>query len=392
MRFIGVPIFIILFSFSSNAQYCNTIITGAEQTELYLPILTNKKVALVVNPTSTIGAIHLVDSLIALHINIVKVFAPEHGYKGIADAGEHLSNDRDKKQNLEIISLYGSHKKPTKLDIENIDIIVFDIQDVGARFYTYISTLHYVMQAAAEYKKQLIVLDRPNPNGHYVDGPVLESKYTSFVGMHKVPIVHGMTIGEYAKMINGENWLSPSKQKLICNLIVIKCKNYTHHTFYKLPIKPSPNLPTMNSIYLYPSICFFEGTCISLGRGTEKPFQQFGSPDFKNYTYQFIPKSVEGAKNPPCVNQICFGQDLTILPIDSLQKNNKINLNYLIEAYHNYPAKENFFTPFFTSLAGNEKLKQQIESGLSSSEIKKTWQTDLKKFKSIRNKYLLYEQ
>jgi uncharacterized protein YbbC (DUF1343 family) len=210
--------------------------------------------------------------------------------------------------------------------------------------------------------------------------------------MHKVPIVHGMTIGEYAKMINGENWLSTSKQKLTCTLTVIKCKNYTHHTFYKLPIKPSPNLPNMTSIYLYPSICFFEGTCISLGRGTDKPFQQYGSPDFKNYTYQFMPKSVEGAKNPPCLNQICFGQDLTILSIDSLQKNNNINLNYLIEAYHNYPAKEKFFTPFFTSLAGNEKLKQQIQLGLSASEIKKTWQPDLKKFKLIRNKYLLYEQ
>ncbi|MEY4875908.1 MAG: hypothetical protein RL708_1057 [Bacteroidota bacterium] len=376
----------------ANAQYNTEIITAAQQTELYLPLLKNKRVALVVNPTSTIGATHLVDSLMALHINIVKVFAPEHGYKGIADAGEHLSNDRDKKQNLEIISLYGNHKKPTSADVENIDIIVFDIQDVGARFYTYISTLHYIMQAAAENKKQLIILDRPNPNGHYVDGSVLEKKYCSFVGMHQIPIVHGMTIGEYAKMINGENWLSTSKQKLTCILTVIKCKNYTHHSFYKLPIKPSPNLPNMTSIYLYPSICFFEGTCISLGRGTDKPFQQYGSPDFKNYTYQFMPKSVEGAKNPPCLNQICFGKNLSTLPIDSLQKNDGINLNYLIEAYHNYPAKEKFFTPFFTSLAGNEKLKQQIQSGLSASEIKKTWQPDLKKFKLIRNKYLLYEQ
>jgi uncharacterized protein YbbC (DUF1343 family) len=376
---------------NAKSQYSTEIITAAEQTELYLPILKNKKVALVVNPTSTIGKTHLVDSLFNLKINVVKVFAPEHGYKGTADAGEHLSNDRDKKLNLEIISLYGNHKKPTVEDLANIDIIVFDIQDVGARFYTYISTLNYVMQAAAENNIPLLILDRPNPNGHYVDGPVLEKKYASFVGMHPIPVVHGMTIGEYAQMVNGENWLSTGKSRFRCNLQIIKCKNYTHHSFYKLPIKPSPNLPNMTSIYLYPSICFFEGTSLSLGRGTNKPFQQFGGPNLKNYIYSFVPKSIEGAKNPPCINQVCFGKDLSNLSIDSLQHNDKINLSYIIEAYQNCSAKDKFFIPFLSSLAGTEKLEQQIKQGLTEVEIRKSWQANLQKFKLTRLKYLLYE-
>jgi uncharacterized protein YbbC (DUF1343 family) len=391
MRLLALLFGLVFLFQESKAQYNSEIITAAQQTELYLPLLKNKKVALVVNPTSTIDNTHLVDSLIKLKINVLKVFAPEHGYKGTADAGEHLSNDRDRNLNLEIISLYGNHKKPTPTDLQNIDILVFDIQDVGARFYTYISTLHYVMQAAAENNIPLLILDRPNPNGHYVDGPVLEKKYCSFVGMHQIPVVHGMTIGEYAQMINDENWLSTGKSRLRCNLQIIKCKNYTHHSFYKLPIKPSPNLPNMTSIYLYPSICFFEGTVLSLGRGTDKPFQQFGSPDFKNYTYSFTPKSVEGAKNPPCLNQLCFGKDLSTISIDSLQHQTQINLTYLIDAYKNHPAKNKFFIPFFTSLAGNEKLQQQIINGLSETQIRKSWQPNLQKFKQIRSKYLLYK-
>jgi uncharacterized protein YbbC (DUF1343 family) len=390
MRFLILSVSLLLITLYTKAQFNSEIITAAEQTEIYLPLLKNKKIALVVNPTSTIGKTHLVDSLMKLSINVRKVFAPEHGYKGNADAGEHLSNDRDKKLNLEIISLYGNHKKPTIDDLANIDIIVFDIQDVGVRFYTYISTLHYVMQAAAENNIPLLILDRPNPNGHYIDGPILEKKFKSFIGMHPVPIVHGMTIGEYAQMINGENWLSTGKSRLRCNLQIIKCKNYTHHSFYKLPIKPSPNLPNMTSIYLYSSICFFEGTTLSLGRGTNKPFQQFGSPDLKNYTYSFMPKSVDGAKNPPCLNQLCFGKDLSNIALDSLQHQTQINLSYLFEAYKNHPSKDKFFIPFFTSLAGNEILEKQIKQGLSEAEIRKTWQPSLKKFQQIRANYLLY--
>ncbi|MEN9523001.1 MAG: hypothetical protein RL065_1378 [Bacteroidota bacterium] len=390
MRFLILSVSLLLITLYTKAQFNSEIITAAEQTEIYLPLLKNKKIALVVNPTSTIGKTHLVDSLMKLSINVRKVFAPEHGYKGNADAGEHLSNDRDKKLNLEIISLYGNHKKPTIDDLANIDIIVFDIQDVGVRFYTYISTLHYVMQAAAENNIPLLILDRPNPNGHYIDGPILEKKFKSFIGMHPVPIVHGMTIGEYAQMINGENWLSTGKSRLRCNLQIIKCKNYTHHSFYKLPIKPSPNLPNMTSIYLYSSMCFFEGTTLSLGRGTNKPFQQFGSPDLKNYTYSFMPKSVDGAKNPPCLNQLCFGKDLSNIALDSLQHQTQINLSYLFEAYKNHPSKDKFFIPFFTSLAGNEILEKQIKQGLSEAEIRKTWQPSLKKFQQIRANYLLY--
>ncbi|MEY2828667.1 MAG: hypothetical protein RIQ33_525 [Bacteroidota bacterium] len=391
MRILLFFIFIAMAS-TSKAQFATDIITGAEQTEEYLPLLKNKKVALVVNPTSLISNTHLVDSLLKLSINITKVFAPEHGYKGTADAGEHLINDRDKKSNLEIISLYGHHKKPTTDDLQNVDIIVFDIQDVGVRFYTYISTLHYVMQAAAENNKTVLILDRPNPNGNYIDGPILQKKYTSFVGMHPVPVVHGLTIAEYAKMINGENWLSDKPEKIVrCKLEVVTCKNYNHNKFYKLPIKPSPNLPNMISVYLYPSVCFFEGTNISLGRGTDKPFQQFGHPSFTNFQYSFTPQSMEGAKSPPCINQKCFGMDLSNLLEDSLQKSAFINIDYVLKAYKNYPDKAHFFTPFFSSLAGTNQFQQQIEDGLTSAQIKKSWQAGLKKYKATQAKYRLYQ-
>ena len=372
--------------------FARNVIVGTAQIKLYLPDLQNKKVALVVNPTSMIGKSHLLDSLLKLKINVVKIFAPEHGFRGDADAGEELKNDVDEKTNLPIVSLYGNHKKPTDADLKDVDVIVFDIQDVGARFYTYISTLHFVMQAAAEHEKQLIILDRPNPNGHFVDGPILEMKNKSFVGMHPVPVAHGMTIGEYAKMVNEENWLDENGKHLHCDLKIIPCKNYNHHTFYRLPVKPSPNLPSMKSIYLYPSLCFFEGTVISLGRGTNKPFQQFGHPDLKNYDYTFTPKSMSGAKSPPCLNQPCFGKNLSAKPIDSLQLLAKVDVSFLIEAYKNFPQKGKFFNNFFLSLAGTEKLRQQIEQGLSADNIRASWQADLTAFKKIRKKYLLYEE
>ena len=361
----------------TNAQ---NIITGAERVNKYLSLITNKQVAVVGNQTSMINNLHLVDSLISHKINIVKVFSPEHGFRGNEDAGAYIKDDIDSKTKLPIISLYGKNKKPSNDDLEDIDIILFDIQDVGVRFYTYISTLHYVMEAAAENNIELIVLDRPNPNGHYIDGPVREENYKSFVGMHPVPIVYGMTIGEYAKMINGEKWIS---QK--CNLKVIKLIGYSHDSHYDLPIKPSPNLPNSRSINLYPSLCLFEGTNVSIGRGTNFPFQHFGAPYLKS-NYSFIPKSGKGSKFPKHENKRCYGSDLRF------QENymNNINLVWLINCYNECPNKEDFFNSFFDKLAGNEKLRKQIYEGKETSEIINSWQKDLNKFKKIRAKYLMY--
>ena len=362
----------------TNAQ---NIITGAERVNKYLSLITNKQVAVVGNQTSMINNLHLVDSLISHKINIVKVFSPEHGFRGNEDAGAYIKDDIDSKTKLPIISLYGKNKKPSNDDLEDVDIILFDIQDVGVRFYTYISTLHYVMEAAAENNIELIVLDRPNPNGHYIDGPVREENYKSFVGMHPVPIVYGMTIGEYAKMINGEKWIS---QK--CNLKVIKLIGYSHDSHYDLPIKPSPNLPNSRSINLYPSLCLFEGTNISVGRGTNFPFQHFGAPYLKS-NYNFIPKSGKGSKFPKHENKRCYGSDLRF------QENymNNINLVWLINCYNECPNKEDFFNSFFDKLAGNEKLRKQIYEGKETSEIINSWQKDLNKFKKIRAKYLMYD-
>ena len=362
----------------TNAQ---NIITGAERVNKYLSLITNKQVAIVGNQTSMINNVHLVDSLISHKINIVKVFSPEHGFRGNEDAGAYIKDDIDSKTKLPIISLYGKNKKPSNDDLEDVDIILFDIQDVGVRFYTYISTLHYVMEAAAENNIELIVLDRPNPNGHYIDGPVREENYKSFVGMHPVPIVYGMTIGEYAKMINGEKWIS---QK--CNLKVIKLIGYSHDSHYDLPIKPSPNLPNSRSINLYPSLCLFEGTNVSIGRGTNFPFQHFGAPYLKS-NYSFIPKSGKGSKFPKNENKRCYGSDLRF------QENymNNINLVWLINCYNECPNKEDFFNSFFDKLAGNEKLRKQIYEGKKTSEIINSWQKDLNKFKKIRAKYLMYD-
>jgi len=366
------------------------LLTGAEQIEAYLPLINEKQVAVVANQTSVIsnknkGFAHLVDTLLSHRVNLKTVFAPEHGFRGKADAGEKIDDSIDTKTGLPIISLYGQHKKPTTEDLEGIEIVVFDIQDVGVRFYTYISTLHYVMEACAEHNIPVIVLDRPNPNRHYVDGPILEKAHASFVGMHPVPVVYGMTIGEYAQMINGEAWL---ENGIKCDLKVISLKNYKPKDTYELPIKPSPNLPNAKSINLYPSLCFFEGTNVNAGRGTDKQFQVFGSPflDSYHFNFQYTPKPNEGSKYPKHQSEVCYGKHLSETePLSS------INLEWLIEAYQYTSNQEAFFNTFFTKLAGTKKLQQQIEMGMSSIEIKSLWQKDLDDFKVVRKKYLIYE-
>jgi uncharacterized protein YbbC (DUF1343 family) len=355
-------------------------VLGAERTDTYLPWLENKKVGIIGNQTSRIAGTHLVDSLLSLEINIVKVFSPEHGFRGKADAGAKIEDGIDIKTGLPIISLYGNNKKPNHEQLKGIDILVFDIQDVGARFYTYISTLHYVMEAAAENNIPVIVLDRPNPNGHYIDGPILETAFQSFVGMHPIPIVHGMTMGEYAKMINGENWIAKN-----CDLTIIEMENYTHRMAYDLPIKPSPNLPNARAINLYPSLCLFEGTTISIGRGTDFPFQHFGAPYLES-GYSFTPKSGKGSRYPKHESIECFGTNLRF------QDNylTAINLNWIIETYKQCPEKENFFNTFFDKLAGTDKLRLQIIGGGTAKEIKVSWQKGLEEFKESRGKYLIY--
>jgi uncharacterized protein YbbC (DUF1343 family) len=355
--------------------------TGAAQLERYLPMLKGKKVALVVNQTSVIGKTHLADTLLAHKINLVKIFAPEHGFRGEADAGAHVKNEKDPKTGLPLISLYGKNKKPSPDQLEDLDVLVFDIQDVGVRFYTYISTLHYVMEACAENNKKLIVLDRPNPNGDYVDGPVLAMANKSFVGMHPIPLVHGLTVAELAKMINGEKWLAGEKT---CNLEIITVKNYTHKTPYSLPVKPSPNLPNDIAIRLYPSLGLFEGTNVSVGRGTDKPFQQIGSPFYRDTTFSFTPRPVPGATNPPYLNQKCYGKDLSQI------KPTNFTLAYLIDFYKNSTQPEKFFNDFLTKLAGTTELRKQIEAGINEADIRKSWQPDLKRYKEMRKKYLLY--
>lgn len=373
-----ICIALVLFTFSANAQ---KIVLGAERTEIYKPLLENKKVGIVGNQTSMIGNTHLVDSLLELGVDVVKVFSPEHGFRGKADAGAKIEDGVDVKTGLPIISLYGKNKKPSIEQLQGIDILVFDIQDVGARFYTYISTLHYIIEASSEFGIPLIVLDRPNPNGHYVDGPILDTAFQSFVGMHPIPIVHGMTIGEYAQMINGENWTPEN-----CDLSIITMEKYTHKTSYDLPIKPSPNLPNARSINLYPSLCLFEGTTISIGRGTDSPFQHFGAPYLES-NYSFIPKSGAGSKYPKHENKTCFGTDLRFQE-DYLTA---INLNWIIEAYNQYPEKEEFFNNFFDKLSGTDKLRKQIIAGKTAKEIKVSWQKGLEEFKRVRGKYLLYK-
>ncbi|MGS2739001.1 exo-beta-N-acetylmuramidase NamZ family protein [Sinomicrobium sp. M5D2P17] len=366
--------------------------TGADRTEAYLSLLENKRVGIVANPSSIIFRdeekteyVHLVDSLMKLDVNVQKVFAPEHGFRGTADAGEVVKDGKDPKTGLPVISLYGNNKKPKQEQLKDIDILIFDLQDVGVRFYTYISTLHYVMEACAETGKQVIVLDRPNPNGHFVDGPVLDPKYKSFVGMHPIPIAHGMTIGEYALMINGEKWLANGIQ---CPVQVISCANYTKDMSYELPVKPSPNLPNVQAINLYPSTCLFEGTNISEGRGTDKQFQVYGSPYLsqKDYPFSFTPKPNSGSKSPKYNGKMCYGEDLS-----KSKRLDRIELQWLIRAYNHTENKGEFFTDFFSKLAGSQVLQQQIETGITEDEIRRSWKKDLLTFRKVREKYLIYK-
>lgn len=358
--------------------------TGAENYTAYLPLLANKKVGIVTNPTGIVeNKKHLVDFLLEKQINLQKIYAPEHGFRGIADAGELIKDGKDSKTNLPIISLYGNNKKPKLEQLVDIDVMLFDIQDVGARFYTYISTLHYVMEACAENNIELIVLDRPNPNGTIVDGPILEKEFTSFVGMHPIPVLHGMTIGEYAKMINGEKWLSNGIQ---CKLSVIPCSNYKREMAYSLPVKPSPNLPNDQAINLYASLCFFEGTNVSVGRGTEKQFQIYGSPYLVNFNFSFTPISNFGAKEPMHKDLLCIGEDLT-----KIKKVTQLELKWLIKAYADTSDKSVFFNDFFTKLAGTKKLQEQIVNGVSEKDIRKSWEAGLVAFKEMRKQYLIYK-
>ena len=364
------------------------VIVGAEQTGEYLPFIKNKTVAIVANQTSLIRKTHLVDSLVSLGVKIKCVFAPEHGFRGEAGAGEEIKNGADVQTGIPVVSLYGNHLKPSKEDLQDVDWIIFDIQDAGARFYTYISTLQYVMEACAENNIPLLILDRPNPNGYYIDGPVLERKYASFVGMNPVPIVHGLTVGEYAQMLLGEKWLKDSLQ---CTIKIVKCINYDHNSFYTLPVKPSPNLPDMTSVYLYPSLCLFEGTIISVGRGTPYPFQVIGYPGFKDGDFSFVPVNIPGtAKNPPYENKECRGFDLREFGAEYVKNYKGLYLFWLKAFYDSAPDKSKFFTDFFNKLAGTDQLQQQIKSGWSEEKIKESWQPSLTRYKQTRKKYLLY--
>jgi uncharacterized protein YbbC (DUF1343 family) len=408
------------------------VLPGAAQMNLYLPRLKGKSIAIFANQGSVVGTTHLVDTLLKRGIIIKKIFSPEHGFRGDADAGEHVSSLADPGTGIPIISLYGSKDRPSAADLADVDIMVFDIQDVGVRFYTYISSLQKYIESAIENNRPLIILDRPDPNGAYVDGPVLDPKFKSFVGMQPVPIVYGMTMGEYARMLVGEKWLDPvqagSKDGNSANntnrnsvsttgnnssgsndtsmhgsnqsstsgssfrLIVIPCENYTHKSKYDLPVRPSPNLPNMQSVYLYPSLCLFEGTAISLGRGTDKPFQQFGAPSFPKDLYHFTPLPVTGAKNPPLLNQVCYGYDLSKIDVPQ-ETGSQLSMKWLISAYRLFPDKDHFFISegkFFNKLAGNDVLQQQLKEGKTEEEIRKSWEPALSNFKKIRKKYLLY--
>lgn len=362
---------------------------GAERTEFYLPLLQGKSVGIVANQTSLVSQTHLVDTLLSLGVNVKCAFAPEHGFRGNASAGEKITDSKDPKTGLPIISLYGSNYKPSAEQLKGLDMVVFDIQDVGARFYTYISTMSYMMEACAENNIELMVLDRPNPNGHYVDGPILKKEFSSFVGLHEIPVVHGMTVGEYAQMVNGEGWL---KNAVKCELKVVEMENYVRSAPYELPVAPSPNLPNQKAIYLYPSLCYFEGTVVSEGRGTDKPFQQFGYPKMPNGNTSFTPKTMKGvASSPKFEGKECAGVDLSTFAEDSLRALSKLNLEWLVSAYQNYPEKEKFFDKkFFDLLAGSSELREQIVAGKTADEIRETWQTELIEFKMKRKKYLLY--
>jgi uncharacterized protein YbbC (DUF1343 family) len=390
------------------------VLAGADRINVYLPLIKGRKVGIFANQTSMVGNSHLVDTLLKLGIDIKVIFGPEHGFRGNADAGEKVGNNVDAKTGIPVVSLYGAKRRPSAEDVKNVDVLLFDIQDVGVRFYTFISSLEEFMEAAMDLGKPLMILDRPNPNGHYVDGPVLDKKYKSFIGMQPVPVVYGMTIAEYAFMIAGEKWLSEKANAKYAYYLtaqnspdtpfhfqVIKCKNYDHKTKYELPVRPSPNLPTIQSIYLYPSTCFFEGTVLSEGRGTDKQFQVFGHPSLPKNLYPFTPNPNEGAKSSKLYGQVCYGWNLSGTPEEVLAKvDNRIQLKWLLEAYRLFPEKDKFFLQpksgkmeesFFTKLSGNNELWQQIVAGKTEEEIRKSWEPKLSEFKQIRKKYLLYE-
>ena len=365
------------------------VVVGAASTDEYIPLLKGKKVALLSNHTGMVGNEHVLDIMLDKGVNVTTIFSPEHGFRGTADAGEHVSSGVDEKTGIPIASLYdGKSRTPKKEVMDNIDIIVTDIQDVGLRYYTYYCTMVDLMNTAITYGKEFMVLDRPNPNGMYVDGPILDMKYESGVGRLPITVVHGMTLGEIANMANGEGWLKDGKK---VPLTVIKCKNYTHQTRYELPVAPSPNLPNKHSIYLYPSTCYFEATPVSLGRGTDKPFQVYGHPDMKGYSFSFTPRSIDGAKNPPQLDKLCHGVDLTGIPDEEIIARG-INLEYVIDAYNNLGIGDKFFTSFFEKLIGNGEIRKMIEEGKSADEIKATWKGDVEKFKKQRKPYLLYAE
>ena len=362
--------------------------TGAECTGKYFPLLKNKSIGVVANPASLVGKRNLVDTLLAAGISVSKIFCPEHGFRNFEEAGQSLKNGQDSLTGLPIISLYGKKKKPEPADLKSIDLVLFDLQDVGVRFFTYTSTLAYVMEACAENNVPLIVLDRPDPNGFYIDGPVLQPDCASFVGLFPVPVVYGMTIGEFAKMVNEEGWL---KNGVICDLEVIPLQNYDHTTRYKLPVNPSPNLQNMNAVYLYPSLCLFEGTIVSVGRGTDFPFQAYGHPAYPQSGFSFLPMPVKGASlNPPYKGEKCFGVDLRKRDKEMTADNGKLNLSWLTDAFHQMKNDPKFFTDFFDLLAGNHELRSQIINGVPENEIRMSWVPELDVFKKIRKKYLIY--
>ncbi|MDD3309661.1 MAG: DUF1343 domain-containing protein [Dysgonamonadaceae bacterium] len=367
----------------------NKVIVGAEQTDRYFPLLEGKRVAVLTNQTGMAGNEHLVDLLVRNKFNVVGIFSPEHGFRGTADAGEHVGNSVDEKTGVPIWSLYGGDGgKPSPDKMKEFDILLFDLQDVGLRFYTYYASMARMMDACAEADKKMIVLDRPNPNGFYVDGPILDMKHKSGVGWLPIPIVHGMTLGELALMINGEKWLPDGKT---CDITVITSLNYTHQTRYELPISPSPNLPNIHSIYLYPSTCLFEGTVVSLGRGTDFPFEAYGHPKYKGSDFSFTPRSVAGAKNPPLLNQKCYGVDLRMVPNKYIWENG-FDLSYVIDAYYNLQLGNSFFTAFFEKLVGVDYIRKDIINGKSAKEIKAKWACDVEQFKQQRRPYLLYAE
>lgn len=391
MRTTVITSLLFCITLCTNAQKTNNsrIAVGAEQISEYFPILKNKKIAVFSNHTGMIGNKHTVDVLLENKLNVVAIFSPEHGFRGDADAGEHVSSSVDSKTGVPILSLYdGKAGRPSEESMRKFDVLLVDIQDVGLRFYTYYISMVKLMDACAEYNRKMIILDRPNPNGHYVDGPILDMKYKSGVGWLPIPVVHGMTLGELALMVNGEKWLPASKE---CDVTVIKCKNYTHHSLYQLPVAPSPNLPNMKAIYLYPSTCYFEATPVSLGRGTSLPFQIYGHPNMRGYDYSFTPKSVPGAKNPPQLDKLCYGKDLSGLSDKEIWEKG-VDLSYVIDAYTNLNMGEHFFRPFFELLIGTDYVRKMIIQGKSADEIKAMWKDDVEKFKVQRKPYLLYAE